>query len=93
MNRRGHKGKVDRTHGEILAGLRKAGIVAYSIAPVGEGLPDIIAARAGQTWLLEVKVGRAKLTADEERFKVSWPGRYAMVRTVQEALAVVLGRS
>jgi hypothetical protein len=90
MNRRGHRGRVDATHKAILAGLRKAGVVAYSIAPVGGGLPDIIASRAGETYLLEVKVGKAKLTPDEERFRLTWCGNYAMVRTVQEALDVVL---
>jgi len=88
MNRLGHRGRVDRQHGEILAGLREAGVVAYSLASVGGGVPDIVAASRGETWLLEVKSASARLTPQEQIFAATWPGRYAVVRSVDDALRV-----
>ena len=84
--------KLDANHREILAGLRAAGIVAYSIASAGDGIPDIIAGKAGVNYLLEVKGGMAKPTRKEAQFALTWPGQYAIVRNLDEALRTMRRR-
>lgn len=47
---------------------------------------DLIVGYHGQTFLLEVKTQRGKLSEKQKRFQQDWRGHYAVVRTVQEAL-------
>lgn len=56
---------------------------------------DLLAARAGINFLLEVKVPKAKgerggkLTPEQEVFFKEWRGQKAIVRTPEEALRAV----
>ena len=88
--RRGHAGRVDSTHSDIVAALRKAGMSAYSIAQVGGGVPDVLVGWRGCTFLLEVKGERPKLTQDEQQFHDTWAGQVAIVRTPEDAVIAVL---
>jgi len=56
---------------------------------VGEGCPDLLVARAGVNYLLEVKMPGAELTSDEWRWHMRWPGWVRTVRTVDEALRAI----
>ena len=90
MNRRGHRGRVDSNHGEIMEGLRKAGMKPVSLASVGDGCPDILVGWRGLNVVLEVKDEKGKLTAAEVNFLGTWPGQYGIVRSAEEAVRTVL---
>jgi len=63
----------------------------------GEGIPDLLVGFQGKTALLEVKDGRKPpsarvLTTAEQKFFDEWRGgTLAIVNSVDEAIAVVLG--
>lgn len=93
MNRRGHKGRVDANHAQIMRDLRKAAIACWSTAPLGDGFPDIL---ASPSWnrkvmvLLEVKVPGEKLNQAETDFASTWPGPVFTVTSSEEAIRVVV---
>lgn len=89
MNRRGHKGRVDGTHAQIMAALRKAGIAVRSLAQVGDGVPDLLVGVRDQTFLLELKVPGAKLRASQEAFIATWPGRVLVADSAEAAIRAV----
>lgn len=86
MNRRGHRGRVDGNHAEIVEALRKSGWQVVSLAAVGDGVPDLLAYRPGQPLrLLEVKATRGVITRLQEQFMAQgWP--ITIVRTVDDVL-------
>jgi ribosome maturation factor RimP len=81
--------KVDANQAEIVAALRAAGCSVQSLAEVGHGVPDLLVARAGQNWLLEVKSPGGKLTADEAKWLEAWRGKTAIVYSIEDALKAV----
>src|SRR5262245_12764646 len=58
MNRRGHRGKVDRNHWEVFTAFKDRGWFVISTAEVGAGFPDLLIARGGDLLQIEVKDGR-----------------------------------
>jgi len=92
------RAKVDGNHAEIVEALRKKGWLVLSLAPVGDGCPDILAVkpfhgggslairREWSSWaLIEVKTEKGKLTKDQQKFRdQGWP--VTVIRSVQEAL-------
>lgn len=92
---RGHKGRTDGNHSDVIKALRDASIGAASIAAVGGGVPDIIAGYRDLNVLLEVKDGNKpaserKLTKAEEDWHATWPGQRAVVNSPEEAVLAVL---
>jgi Holliday junction resolvase len=98
------RSRTDRNQQDVIDALRKAGCSVLSLANVGQGCPDLLCGLAGKNWLIEVKDGtkppsRQKLTPAQERFhefhvehpEKYWNGQKAVVTTVHEALAVVIG--
>lgn len=88
------RAKVDSNHGEVVAALRKAGWSVISTAPLGCGIPDIFASKDKETWAIEIKDGskipsKRQLTDDEKAFASSWQGKYAVVESAEQALAIV----
>ena len=78
--------KRDLTEAAITAALTKAGC---DIEYVYRQPYDIIVGRAGNTYLLEIKSGKAALRPSQKVFKMTWRGNYSVVRTVEEALRAV----
>jgi len=77
-----YKNKRDRNEGEVVAALE-----AHGIAVVRADTPvDLICGCAGQTYLVEVKDGAAKLTRGQEEFLEKWTGHAVVVRSVEEAI-------
>ncbi len=74
MNRRGHKGRVDKNQPEIVKALRAVGATVTSLAPVGDGCPDLLVGYRGETYLMEVKTATGKLTPDQVKWQESWRG-------------------
>lgn len=74
MNRRGHAGRTDQNHKEIVAALRQAGVLVASLASVGSGCPDLLCCYQGSVTLLEVKRPRGKLTKYQSQWRDNgWP--------------------
>ncbi len=71
--------KVDANHTQVVEALRAAGAVVYSLAAVGNGMPDLMVLHAGRTLLMEIKDGSKvksaqKLTPDQVKFHQTWIG-------------------
>ncbi|HET9267374.1 MAG TPA: hypothetical protein VFO31_04395 [Vicinamibacterales bacterium] len=86
--RRGHAGKVDGNHAEIVAAFRACGWSVTSLAQVGAGCPDLVVGRAGRNLLVEVKRPKAVLTPDETAWHAAWRGQVCIVRTVADVIAL-----
>ena len=89
-----HRPRIDANHVEIVKALRQAGASVQSLAGVGKGCPDLLVARAGQMWLIEVKDGAAisskrRLTDDERRWHQRWPATVYVAQSAAEALAII----
>ncbi len=91
--------RVDDNHAAIVSALRKIGYSVLSLAPLGRGAPDLLAARpggctCGGMYLFEVKDGAKvpsarKLTPDEERFHAAWVGDISIVESIEDAIRTV----
>lgn len=87
--------RVDNNQKEIVKALRSIGATVESLASVGCGVPDLLVGYHGTNYLLEVKDGekppsKQRLTPDETNWHLLWRGRVAIVRTVEEAIEMVL---
>lgn len=87
--------RTDLNHAEIVAALRRAGCSVQSLAAVGNGVPDLLVARNGRLWLMEVKnpkmpPSKQGLTEDETRWHIHWNAPVHIVKWPSEALEVVL---
>lgn len=80
--------RTDGNQGEIVAALRAAGALVLSLHRVGQGCPDLLAARGGTVFLLEVKEAHGALTDDQRAFiAAGWPVQ--VVRTPEDALRAI----
>jgi len=88
--------KADANQAEIVTGLRELGIEhpdvlfpSISVLVLNAEV-DLIVGYRGRNYLLEVKRDhKAKLKPSQERLRVSWPGQYSVISTLDEALAVI----
>lgn len=86
--------RTDRNQAEIVQALRDAGCSVLPLHAVGGGCPDLLVARHGVNYLIEVKDGskppsRRTLTPDQIEFFDTWRGEAAVVSNVDAALRVV----
>lgn len=80
--------KRDANEGVIISALRAAGAQVYPISETG--VPDLLVGFRGQTFLLEVKNAKGKLTEDQDQFFKTWSGGLIhVVRSVPEALQFI----
>lgn len=90
MRRAAH---IDKSQPAIVAALRAIGASVQSLAPVGDGCPDLIAGYKGVNVLLECKTvgeGHDKLNAMQSEWHATWAGQVATVRTPEEAQLEVI---
>ncbi len=87
--------RVDSNHRQVANTLSAAGALLQTLAPVGEGCPDMLVGYRAQLYLLEVKDGtkprsQCALTPDEAAWHRVW-GSYQVhvVKSAEEALRVV----
>lgn len=85
--------KVDLNQAEIVHGLRKIGATVASTASVGKDFPDIVVGYNGCNYLFEIKRGRSKLTSGQAEFYEDWRGQMHIIRSLDEALDIILDRS
>ncbi len=82
--------RTDANQREVVAALRAVGAAVLDLHGVGRDCPDLLVARQGQTWLMEVKSAEGVLSEGQRKFMANWPGRVVVVRSVEEALRAVL---
>jgi hypothetical protein len=71
--------RIDGNHQAVAHSLERAGATVVSLAPLGNGVPDLLVGYHGQTFLLEVKDGekppsKRELTDLEREFFARWRG-------------------
>lgn len=86
--------RIDDNQPEIVQALRKVGATVTPTHTAGEGFPDLAVGFQGRNFLMEVKDGSKppsgqKLTPPQVRWHATWSGQVAVVRDVDEALAVL----
>lgn len=88
-------GKIDDNHTAVVKALRACGCSVQSLASLGAGVPDLLVARNGKMWLLEIKDGRKapsqqRLTEDQIQWRIKWKAPVHLIHSVDEALAVIV---
>ena len=81
--------KTDSNQKAIVSALRQVGASVLVLSRVGQGCADLAAGIRGETFFLEVKTDKGKLTPAEKEFMQGWRGHYAIVRTPEEALKAI----
>ena len=81
--------RTDANQAEIVRALRDAGCTVVDLHKVGRGCPDILVGIHGRNVLMEIKTATGRLTVDEINFHGMWEGQYDIVRSVEEAFAVI----
>lgn len=86
--------RVDDNQVEIVKALRQAGCSVQSLAAIGKGVPDLLVARCGKMWLMEVKDGAKppsarRMTPDEREWRLKWKAEVFTVNNVNDALAAI----
>jgi hypothetical protein len=83
--------KVDANQDAVVSALRAAGASVQSLAPIGKGCPDLLAAKGGAMWLFEVKnpKGKDEVNEAQKRWHIAWNAAVHVVRGPDEALRVI----
>ena len=81
--------KIDANQPQIVQALRDVGVSVQSLATIGKGCPDILAAKGKDVWLMEIKGAKGKLTPDQVAWIHGWRGVVHIVRGVDDALELV----
>ena len=85
--------RTDANHAQIVAAFRQLGYSVLDLSRVGQGCPDLLVARNGESWLVEIKDGAKppsarKLTPDESEFHARWKGRVIIVESLDDVARV-----
>lgn len=80
--------KVDKNQAEIVGAFRKLGFSVRTLHTVGGGVPDLLVAKAGRNFLVEVKTEKGTLTKDQVEFHSMWRGDVHIVRNVEDVLTL-----
>jgi hypothetical protein len=83
-----HMHRVDANQADVIAALNRAGCSTQSLTSIGNGCPDLLVARAGQMWVLELK-GDSELAQSQIAWINAWNAKVHVVRSIDEALAAV----
>jgi hypothetical protein len=93
------RARTDSTQAAIVAALRQTGATVLDLSKVGQGCPDVLAARVmpcpfcgahqPRNVLIECKAERGKLNTAQEEFHDNWRGPICTVKTIDEALAAI----
>lgn len=87
--------RVDANQSDIVDALRAVGCFVHDCSAIGDGFPDLLCARAGRLWLVEVKDGskppsERRLTPAQHEFHqllLAAGVTVYVVKSVDEALA------
>ena len=81
--------RVDKNHSEVVEAFRKMGASVLSLTPLGRGIPDLLVAIGGVTWLIEIKSKKGKENDLQLEWAENWRGARAVVRDTQGVETVV----
>jgi hypothetical protein len=81
--------RADRNQQEIVDALRGIGASVLVLSQVGGGAPDLLVAK-GENILMEVKTKSGKLRKGQQEFMNTWQGPVYVVRTIEEAINLVV---
>ena len=82
--------RIDGNHIEIVKEFRGyPGVSVLSLAAIGKGVPDLLVAFRGVTWLVEIKMGKGKQNAKQIKFANEWAGCCAVVRNSADVDCVI----
>lgn len=81
--------KVDANQDAIVSALRAAGASVQSLASIGKGCPDILAAFRGAMFLMEIKRDKKEPNELQQRWHIEWRAPVYVVREPDEALRVI----
>jgi Holliday junction resolvase len=87
-------GRTDANQTAIVTALRQLGAMVMIISSHGQDYPDVVVGFQGRAIALEIKnpKGRNRVSSGQAAWMACWPGPSAIVRSVEEAVAVVLGK-
>jgi Archaeal holliday junction resolvase (hjc) len=92
-----YKPKLDSSHRGIVKALEAAGAKVQSLASLGGGVPDLLAIRAGNVYLIECKTPGPPSTRRVRDSQVAWSERMGItvhiVSTPEEAIAILSNSS
>ena len=88
------RGRTDTNQKEIVAAFRKLGATVNITSNVGDGFPDIVVDKFGQTVKVEIKDGnkspsRQKLTEKEQRHHDECQGALAIISRVDQCAGLL----
>jgi hypothetical protein len=83
--------RTDKNQADIVAALRAMGASVQDLHIIGRGCPDLVIGWQGTTLLAEVKSGSGTLTQDEQDWHASWRGQVCVIRTIDDAAALLAG--
>ena len=81
--------RIDKNHTEIVDCFRRLGCSVLSLAAMGKGVPDLLVATQGITWLVEVKSGKGQENQLQTEWAENWKGVRALVRDTQGVETIV----
>lgn len=86
--------RVDENQSAIVKALEAVGCSVRDMSRTGEGFPDLAVGFRGRNHFIEVKNPKRSpcqrgLRKTQKKFSEGWRGQYAVVETVEQALAVV----
>lgn len=81
--------KVDANQAEIIRAYQQVGATVQTLQKEADGVPDLLIGWLGQNYLVECKSDTGQLTPAQVVFWRDWKGQKALVRNVDEALAVI----
>ena len=81
--------RIDKNHPEVVEAFRKLGASVLSLAPLGRGIPDLLVAIGGVTWLIEIKSKKGKENDLQLEWAENWRGARAVVRDTQGVETVI----
>jgi len=81
--------RVDANQPSIVEGLRALGATVLHLHALGKGVPDILVGHRGRLYLFELKSEKGHLTPRQQRWHHAWRGQVAVIRCLEDALAIM----
>lgn len=81
--------KIDANQTQIVSALRAAGASVLSLAPIGKGCPDLLAAIRGEMFLIECKHGKGKTNDLQKKWHEEWRADVHVAYTAEDALKAI----
>ena len=84
--------RADENQAEIVTALRQLGATVVILSQVGGGCPDILVGYRGESYLMEIKGPRGRLSKRQIAFHESWcGGEISVIRSVGQAIKTIGG--